>query len=165
MGRRSRRRRSDWTDWSELRVWTRRIVCAGERLVKLIEAAEWDRGVLFATDLLVWVQRGSASAASAIDERPIRRISIVTYMEMLQSTTTRLERAYVSNFLESFRFLVLPLTENISHRAAVYVEQYAITIADGLLAAMAMEHALPIVTCSRDIFGPIVGLEVELVGL
>ena len=108
--------------------------------------------MIFDTDVLVWVQRGNKKAARAVDKASERHISIVTYMELLQTAQNKKQHEYISGFLREFGFQVLPLTENIGHRAAVYVEEYtlshSISGTDALVAATATENG--IVLCSGN---------------
>jgi predicted nucleic acid-binding protein len=47
--------------------------------------------MLFDTDVLIWVLRGSAKAARLVDETGDRRISVVTLMELLQGARDKHE--------------------------------------------------------------------------
>jgi predicted nucleic acid-binding protein len=108
--------------------------------------------VIFDTDVLIWVQRGNAKAARAIDQVTERYISILTYMELLQAAKNRKLHEYITAFVSDFGFQTLPLTENIGHRAAVYVAEYTLShgvrAADALIAATATENNLPL--CSGN---------------
>ena len=44
-------------------------------------------------------------------------------MELLQGAENRKQHEQTKSFLREFGFSVLPLSENIGHRAAVYVEE------------------------------------------
>lgn len=99
--------------------------------------------MLFDTDMLIWVLRGNAKAAEAIDDCDQRSLSVVTYMELLQGARNKAEIRAIKVFLADMRFAAFPLTENIGHRASIYMEEYAlaesISMADALIAATAIE--------------------------
>jgi predicted nucleic acid-binding protein len=108
--------------------------------------------VIFDTDVLIWIQRGSEKAARVVDRSIDRYISIVTYMELLQAANNKKQHDYISDFLKEFGFQTLPLTESIGHRAAVYVEEYSLShgirAIDAIIAATATENHLPL--CSGN---------------
>ena len=100
--------------------------------------------MIFDTDVLIWFLRGNAKAARAVDAEENRSISLVTYMELLQGSKNKQETHEIKAFLKDFGFSTLPLTENIGHRASIYVEEYALShsigVADALVAATAVEE-------------------------
>ena len=108
--------------------------------------------MLFDTDVLIWVLRGSEAAARAVEGAPRRAASVVTYMELIQGARNQREVTDIRGFLVEFGFELLPLTEATGHRAAVYMEEYALKsgmhMADALIAAAAVEHGL--VLCAAD---------------
>ncbi len=75
-----------------------------------------------------------------------RFLSVQTYMELLQCAKNKTQHKYVKDFLSSFGFIVLPLTENIGHRASIYVEEYTLSSrlrsGDAIIAATAVENNL-----------------------
>lgn len=73
--------------------------------------------VIFDTDIFIWVQRGNQKAARLMERTEEKYLSIQTYMELLQGTKNKSQHKYIKDFLSSFAFKVLPLTENIGHRA------------------------------------------------
>ncbi|MCC5828737.1 MAG: PIN domain-containing protein [Phycisphaeraceae bacterium] len=100
--------------------------------------------------MIIWVLRGSAKAAKAVDDADGRAISVVTYMELLQGARDKAEVRAIKSFLADMRFATLPLTENIGHRASIYMEEYGLSIsmsmADALVAAAAIEANQPLIT-------------------
>ena len=100
--------------------------------------------MIFDTDILVWIQKGNEKAAKAIDNTEEKAISILSYMELLQGAQNKKQHAYIKDFLYEYNFLVLPITENIGHRAAIYIEEYSLTsgirAGDAIIAATAVEH-------------------------
>ncbi|MFV2067438.1 MAG: type II toxin-antitoxin system VapC family toxin [Pirellulales bacterium] len=99
--------------------------------------------MLFDTDVLIWVLRGNTKAAKVVDDADIRAVSVVTYMELLQGARDQREVKAIRSFLSDMQFQTLPLTENIGHRASIYIEEYglsaSISMADALIAATATE--------------------------
>ena len=106
--------------------------------------------MLVDTDVLIWVLRGNPRAGEAIDQCPSRAISIVTYMELIQGARDKRELKAIKRFLTDLGFRTLPLTENIGHRASIYMEEYVLSdglsMADALVAATAIEGGEPLLS-------------------
>lgn len=83
--------------------------------------------MLFDTDVLIFVERGHQKAAQIVADSAERFISVQTYMELLQDAQNKKQHALILSFLKQFNFAVLPLTENIGKRAAIYVEEYSLS--------------------------------------
>jgi len=122
--------------------------------------------VIFDTDVLIWVQRGNEKAARAVDRSSDRYISIFTYMELLQTARNKKQHDYISEFLREFGFHVLPLTENIGHRAAVYVEEYTLSCGirgtDAIIAATATESRMALCSGNAKHFKAIQELKLKV---
>lgn len=121
--------------------------------------------MIFDTDLFIWVQRGHAGAARLVEETPARQLSLQTYLELLQCAENRQQHERTKSFLRDFGFEVLPLTENIGHRAAVYIEAYALShglrTGDAIVAATAAEHDAVLCTGNARHFKVIPGLKIR----
>ena len=95
------------------------------------------------TDVLIWAFRGNARALDAIDAARSRRISAVTYMELLQGVRNKTEMRHMKRFLSALGFETLPVTADISSRAAMLMEQTALKsglgVADALVFATALD--------------------------
>lgn len=102
--------------------------------------------MIFDTDIFIWAERGNEKAAKLMEKSEEKFLSIQTYMELLQCAKNKTQHKLVKDFLTSFGFLVLPLTENIGHRASIYVEEYtlssSIRAGDAIIAATAVENNL-----------------------
>src|SRR3989338_7951636 len=109
--------------------------------------------VIFDTDVLVWISKGNEKVTKMVSKSPQRYISIMTRMEMLQGTRNRADLSLVESFITDYDFIVLPLTENIGHRALIYVEEYSLghglRADDAIIAATAVENNLPL--CSFNV--------------
>ena len=122
--------------------------------------------MIFDTDIIIWIQRGNTKAAHLIDEDEDRCISVQTYLELLQCAQNKRQQDCVREFLHEFGFRTLPFSENIGHRATVYVEQYSLShgvqAADALIAATAAEHNLTLCSGNAKHFTPIRDLKLHV---
>jgi predicted nucleic acid-binding protein len=116
--------------------------------------------------MFIWVQRGSVKAAQWIEGEDERLLSVQSYMELLQGAENRRQHEQAKSFLRDFGFTTLPLSENIGHRAAVYVEEYGLShgmrAGDALIAATAAEHGLILCTSNARHFSAIRDLKTRI---
>ncbi len=109
--------------------------------------------MIFDTDILIWLQRGNANAGEIIDKTEVREISVITYMELLQCAPKKILHKQIKSFLSDCHFTVIPLNENIGHRAAIYIEEYSlrdgIRTNDAIIAATAIERNADLVSGNR----------------
>jgi len=112
--------------------------------------------MLFDTDVIIFVQRGNSKAAKLIEEADQRLISAQTYMELLQGAQNKKHHRLIQQFIKDLNFTVLPFTENIGHRACVYVEEYSLSDAmragDAIIAATAVENHLLLASANSKHF-------------
>ena len=122
--------------------------------------------MIFDTDIFIWVQRGNVRAAHLIEREEQRYLSLQTYLELLQCAENRRQYEQTKSFLKAFGFATLPLTENIGHRAAVYIEEYALShglrAGDAIVAATATEHDLTLCTGNGKHFSSIRDLKTRI---
>ena len=122
--------------------------------------------MIFDTDIFIWVQRGNPKAARLIDNAEDRYLSIQSYMELLQGAKNKLQHKNVKDFISDFGFSVLPLSENIGHRALIYVEEYALSsgmrAGDAIIAATAVENNLPVVSSNAKHFKVVKELQLKV---
>ncbi|MFP4467249.1 MAG: PIN domain-containing protein [Candidatus Goldiibacteriota bacterium] len=121
--------------------------------------------MLFDTDIIIWALRGSIKAAAAIDKADERSISAVSYMELVQGVKDKKELKQLSSFLSDCGIDIMPLTENIGHRAAIYMEEYTLKsglrLADALIAATAAENNLTLYTSNIKHYKTIEDLNIK----
>ena len=122
--------------------------------------------MIFDTDLFIWVERGNLHAAKVVNEAKERYLSVQTYMELLQSAENRNQILMVKRFIHDMGFGVLPLTENIGHRALIYVEEYGLSCGiragDAIIAATAVENNMPLMTSNAKHFRVITDLQLKI---
>ena len=122
--------------------------------------------MIFDTDILIWVQRGDEKAAALIEKEQERYLSIQSFMELLQGAANKTQHKYVKSFIHDFQFSILPLTENIGHRALVYVEEYALSsnmrAGDAIIAATAVENNMLLVTSNIKHFRVVKELQLKV---
>ena len=122
--------------------------------------------MLFDTDILIWIQRGNHRAAALVEREEERCISVLTYMELLQGAKEKRQHMHILDSLREFDFRVLPLSENIGHRAAIYVEEYSLShglrAGDALTAATATENGLTLCTSNARHYRPIKELKLRV---
>lgn len=109
--------------------------------------------MLFDTDVLIWALRGNPKAAKAIDDCGERFISAVTYMELIQGARNKAEQKTIKDFLTALGFQTLPINENISLRATVFMEEFCLKsgmgLADALIFATANEYTLTLCSANK----------------
>lgn len=122
--------------------------------------------MLFDTDVLIWYLRGNEKAARVLENADSRELSIVSYMELLQGARNNKEIKVIRGFLKDLNFESLSLTENIGHRASVYMEEYCLKVdmclADALLAATAVENHLVLCTGNKKHYKSITEIEMRV---
>lgn len=121
--------------------------------------------MLVDTDVLIWYMRGSPKAAAFLADLRSFSLSAVTYIELVQGMRNKQELFALRRALSAWRSPVLLITEAISSRAVGYVEQHflshSLRLADALLAATAVEQALPLATANARHYEPVAELSIH----
>lgn len=112
--------------------------------------------MIFDTDVIIWAKRGNKKAAMLINNDENRFISIQSYMELMQCAKDKIQHKRTISFLKAMDFTILPLTENIGHRASIYVEEYtlsnSIKAGDAIIGATAIENDMELVSSNYKHF-------------
>ena len=120
---------------------------------------------MYDTDILIWIQRGNEKAARLIEKDAEKCLSIQSYMELLQGAKNKAEQQYIKDFIYSLDFSILSLSENIGHRALIYVEEYSLSSgmrsADALICAIAIEHNVHLVSANTKHFKAVKELKLK----
>lgn len=121
--------------------------------------------MIYDTDILIWVQRGNEKAARLVEKDEDKYLSIQSYMELLQGAKNKIHHKYVKDFICDFEFSILPFTENIGHRALIYVEEHALSsnmrAGDAIIAATAIENNMMLVSSNVKHFKVIKELQLK----
>jgi len=121
--------------------------------------------MLFDTDVLIWAFKGNITAASILDATGSKSVSSVTYMELLQGARDKRELKAVKSYLHDLGFEILPISENISHRASIYMEEFVlqsgIGMADALIAATCAENAEVLCTANHKHYKVIPDIQIK----
>lgn len=122
--------------------------------------------MLFDTDVLIWAFRGNANAAEVIDDCEVRFVSAVTYMELLQGARNREEQRSIKKFLSAMGFETLSLSEAVSHRATILMEEFTLKagleVADALIFSTACENSLTLCSGNHKHYRAIAGLDYQV---
>jgi predicted nucleic acid-binding protein len=121
---------------------------------------------LFDTDIFIWVQKGDVNAALLMETSEERYLSVQTYMELLQSAQNKKQHKQIKDFLAAFDFIIIPFTENVGHRACIYIEEYTLSngirAGDAVIAATAIENNLTLATSNAKHFKMIKDLKLKV---
>jgi predicted nucleic acid-binding protein len=121
--------------------------------------------MIFDTAIFIWAQRGNEKAAKLFEKEEEKYLSIQSYMELLQHAKNKTQHKYTKDFITSFGFIVLPLTENIGHRASIYIEEYTLSSnlgsGDAIIAATAVENNMVLASSNVKHFRVIKELQLK----
>ena len=122
--------------------------------------------MIFDTDILIWVQRGNQKAARLINRTEDRFLSVYSHLELLKNAKNKDQNRLTTDFLTTFGFTILPLSENIGHRALIYVEEYTLSrglrAGDAIIAATAVENNMTLVSGNAKHFRSIKELKLKI---
>ena len=103
--------------------------------------------MLIDTDVLIWYLRGNENAKKIIKANVPFRISVISYLELIQGLRDKKELKILKKQLKDWSAEIVQIHENISVRAMFFAEDYflsnSLEFADAIIAATAIE--------SRDI--------------
>ncbi len=122
--------------------------------------------MLFDTDVLIWAFKRNMKAVKKIDSTLELQISAITYMELIKGARNKHELRNIKQTLHMLSFEIIPINENISHRAMIYIEEYGLSsgidLPDALIAAAVVENNLTLCTGNGKHYKVIPNLEVDV---
>jgi predicted nucleic acid-binding protein len=121
--------------------------------------------MLIDTDVLIWYMRGNQKAFKAVEALDGFRISVVTYIELVQGLRNKVELNTVKNFLQAKSIPIQHVTDGISATAMFLVEQHhfghSLELVDAFMAATALDHGLPLFTANARHHQPVKNLVIK----
>ncbi|WP_447971029.1 PIN domain-containing protein [Nitrospira sp. M1] len=121
--------------------------------------------MLIDTDVLIWFMRGNVKAQRAIDQQIPFSLSVVTYIELVQGMRNQGELVAMRTAFRQWEAKVVYLTEEISSKAMLYVERYALShslhLADALIGATAVACSLPLLTANTKHYRVITDIDLR----
>jgi len=118
--------------------------------------------VIFDTNILIYADRGVASAKELIMNTQHRSISAVTYMEYVPFCRNKHELAVFEKMLKLLQFSIHEVDQAISYHARQLVRQFALShgmeMGDALIAATALANKEILCTSNIKHFAQINGL-------
>jgi tRNA(fMet)-specific endonuclease VapC len=119
---------------------------------------------LIDTDVMVDVSRRNAGAANYIDSLPDAWIAIVTAQELIVGARDKRDVAGIDSLIASFP--VVHINDRIGTRAydllKTYAKSHGLRTFDSLIAAIALESGMTLVTRNRKHFGMIGGIQLQV---
>jgi len=95
------------------------------------------------TDVLIWYLRGNVNAKKTIIANVPFKISVITYLELIQGVQNKKELGILQKQLKNWSIDTLQISENISTYAMFLVENHflshSLELGDALIAATALE--------------------------
>ena len=121
--------------------------------------------MIFDSDVLIWFFRGEPGAGRLVDSQPVRRVSIVSLMELLQGAKSKREMSELRRFFRDNSFDVIPVDEAISYAAAGLIGDYELSdglqVADALIAATALQFGDILATANVRHFRRVSSLQLK----
>lgn len=106
--------------------------------------------MLIDTDVIIWYMRGNEKARDYLDAHSRFKLSVITYMELVQGMRNKQELRALRRALRNWKAEIIYINEEISSKAMFYVEQHylshSVQLADALIAATAVSYGLSLLT-------------------
>jgi predicted nucleic acid-binding protein len=117
------------------------------------------------TDVIIWELRGNIKAQKVIHDNIPFKISVITYIELLQGMKDKKEMGSFIKQLSKWNVDILQIDNDISTRAMIYVEQYTLShsmeLADSLIAATCINESEILLTANDKHYKHIPNIQVK----
>jgi predicted nucleic acid-binding protein len=106
--------------------------------------------MLIDSDVLIWYIRGNKNAQDVINNNIPFKISIISYMGVIQGMKDKRELNSFQKYLKKWYVRIIQINESISARAMFLVENYflshSLELGDAIIASTALENQETILT-------------------
>ena len=117
------------------------------------------------TDVLIWYLRGNKEAQKAINAGIPFKISVITYLELIQGVQDKRELRVLQKYLKEWSTEIIQINEAISSRAMFLVEDYYLShsmeTGDAMIAATAIENQEILLTANDKHYGFIPSIQIN----
>jgi len=117
------------------------------------------------TDVIIWELRGNKKAQKVIYENIPFSISVITYIELIQGMRDKSEMNSFIKQLSKWDVEIFQIDNDISTRAMIYVEQYALShsmeLADSLIAATCINESEMLLTANDKHYKHIPNIQIK----
>lgn len=122
--------------------------------------------MLVDSDILIWYLRGNSKAFEIINSNQDFKISVVTYIEIVQGLRNKRELDLFRKALRNWNATVLYINDEISVKSMFLIEKYylshSLQLADSLIASTAIYHGLELLTGNYKHYKIIEGLDLKI---
>lgn len=134
-------------------------------LMIMLELLEGGEILIIDTDVIIWNLRGNLNAKKIINKNIPFSISVVTYMELVQGMRNKQELSIFIKQLTAWGVNIIQINDDISTRAMIYVEEYALShsmeLADSLIAATCVNNSEILLTANDKHYKYIPNIQIE----
>ena len=117
------------------------------------------------TDVLIWYLRGNDHARKAINKNIPFRISVITYLELIQGIQNKMELGILQKHLKKWSVEIIQINESISTHAMFLVENFFLShsmeVGDAMIAATVMETGETLLTANDKHYGFISNIQIQ----
>ena len=117
------------------------------------------------TDVLIWYLRGNKEAQKTINASIPFRISVITYLELIQGMHNKRELRILQKYLKEWSTEIIPINETISTRAMFLMEDYYLShsmeTGDAMIAATVIENQEILLTANDKHYGFIPNIQID----
>lgn len=117
------------------------------------------------TDVLIWELRGNSKAQDILHGNIPFSISVVTYIEIVQGMRNKKELNSFLRQLSRWNVEIIQISNDISTRAMIYVEEYSLSnsmeLADALIAATCINNSELLLTANEKHYKHIPNIQLK----